>query len=123
MQFVILSPQTLLPAGFPITREEVIRIVHIGESTLEKRVNEFAGTNASDFTAIEFEEHSKEFDKKEQFQLEQMESVAMLEGPKSTPEQGCEHLCEYLILYILKYVKPNQHFSRICPPHLFVTMP
>ena len=42
-------------AGFERTKRDVIRVVHIGASTLAKRVNEFAGTSASEYTADDFE--------------------------------------------------------------------
>ena len=86
-----------MPAGFPITRADVIRIVHIGDSTLEKRVSEFAGTDASALTAIEFEEHSKELERDEQLRLDTISTAAALAGPLPLPEHGCEHLGEYLI--------------------------
>lgn len=70
----------------------MIRIVHIGESTLEKRVSEFAGTDASALTAVEFEEHSKELERDEQLRLENIGTAAALAGPLPTPEHGCEHI-------------------------------
>ena len=42
-------------AGFERTKQDVIRVVHIGASTLAKRVNEFAGTSASEYTRDDFE--------------------------------------------------------------------
>ena len=48
------------PAGFQTSKNDVIRVVHVGEATLDKRVSEFSKTDASDLTALEFEEHSKQ---------------------------------------------------------------
>lgn len=42
-------------AGFERTKRDVIRVVHIGASTLAKRVSEFAGTSASEYTVDDFE--------------------------------------------------------------------
>ena len=42
-------------AGFERTKRDVIRVVHIGASTLSKRVTEFAGTSASSYTFDDFE--------------------------------------------------------------------
>ena len=46
------------PAGFERTKRDVIRVVHIGATTLAKRVTEFAGTSASAYTFDDFEVRS-----------------------------------------------------------------
>ena len=48
------------PAGFQTSKNDVIRVVHVGETTLDKRVSESSKPAASDLTALEFEEHSKQ---------------------------------------------------------------
>lgn len=44
--------------GFDITRKDIIKIVSIGESTLQHRISELRGTAASEMTVTEFEVHS-----------------------------------------------------------------
>ncbi len=46
-------------AGFERTKRDVIRVVHIGATTLAKRVTEFAGTSASAYTFDDFEVHGE----------------------------------------------------------------
>lgn len=41
--------------GFERTKKDVVSVVHIGENTLAKRLNEFATTSAGDLTAEEFQ--------------------------------------------------------------------
>ena len=45
--------------GLQLSRKDVIKVVSIGETTIQHRVSELRGTNASDMTLAEFHEHSK----------------------------------------------------------------
>eukprot|EP00884_Botryococcus_braunii_P010429 jgi/Botrbrau1/19388/Bobra.0338s0018.1 len=46
--------------GFQTTRRQVISVVHIGASTLGKRVDEFGATRAGDLTVADFNRRSRE---------------------------------------------------------------
>lgn len=48
--------------GFERTKREIISVVHVGWSTVEKRVMEFAQSDVGDLTVAEFEKKAKEIE-------------------------------------------------------------
>lgn len=54
---------TIALTGFSTTRREVISVVHIGASTLGKRVEEFGATRAGNMKVAEFDRRSREEDR------------------------------------------------------------
>ena len=64
--------------GVPRSKKAVIAAVHVGETTLEKRLNEFEETTTGSMTADEFEGHALELETKQRLELE---------GPSGDPGQ------------------------------------
>ena len=86
----------MLSAGFALTKAQVIRVVHVGEATLDKRVSEFTNTDEASLTAIEFKSHI------EQEVKQQEEHLLALEGPSSSRPalegpviEGCTHVSKF----------------------------
>ncbi len=74
--------------GDPRTKREIVNVVHIGEFTLSKRLNEFATTPAGEMNKQEFLEHSELLEKQEKLAIEQAQSEALAEGKIG----GCFHV-------------------------------
>lgn len=74
-----------------------MRVVHIGVSTLDKRVSEVTSTGASDFTVVEFEEHSRQLEAAEQQTIQQLERQATLlpQGGPGPKGNHCIHISEH----------------------------
>ena len=87
-------PSSLLGGvtGFQLAKADVVRIVHVGEATLDRRVTEFADTDAGALTVVEFEDRSKQIEDEEQLQIEAMEPLPALPAPAGPVTHGCEHL-------------------------------
>ena len=88
------TPSSLLDnvTGFQLAKADVIRVVHVGESTLDKRVAEFADTAAGALTVVEFEDRSRQIEDEEQLQIDAMEPLPALPAPDGPVTHGCEHL-------------------------------
>ena len=70
-------------------------MVHIGEGTLSKRVDEFASTSAGALTVEEFEDAVRVGDHSQQRLLQQAASRNLLEGTTADGQQiGCSHTRE-----------------------------
>ncbi|KAK9803483.1 hypothetical protein WJX73_006996 [Symbiochloris irregularis] len=82
--------------GLNKTKREVVAVVHIGEGTLSKRVEEFAGTSAGALTVEEFEDNVKAGDQDRQRLLQDVASRnLLLEGAAHEGSQvGCSHTRE-----------------------------
>ena len=53
------APIAAACAGHAKSKKEIVGVVHIGETTLLKRVNEFSSTEAGGLTVDEFETHTQ----------------------------------------------------------------
>ncbi len=93
-------------AGFERRKAEIVSVVHIGETTLAKRVSEFAQTSAGELTATEFELRASELRIEQDRAAEIAGSAAVpaLEAPGAATTSddpatavvryGCEHMRE-----------------------------
>lgn len=79
--------------GFSLSKQDVIRVVHVGETTLSKRVSEFTNTGEASLTAIEFKDHIRKDEDEETRQIEALDSLAGLSAPDGGPvSHGCQHI-------------------------------
>ena len=88
-------------AGFSLTKAEVIAVVHVGETTLSKRVSEFAATNEASLTAQKFKQYVIKDEEAEEEHLQALRDPLRkpaLEGPDE------EYLCPHAS-------KPLQSFA------------
>ena len=76
--------------GSPKTKRDIVNVVHIGEFTLSKRLNEFATTPAGEMNKQEFLEHSEMLEKQEKLAIENAKGEA---APKNMIG-GCVHLSQ-----------------------------
>lgn len=79
-------------AGFSLTKAEVIAVVHVGETTLSKRVSEFAATNEASLTAQKFKQYVIKDEEAEEERLQALRDPLRkpaLEGPDE--ENLCPH--------------------------------
>ncbi|KAI8105592.1 hypothetical protein M9434_000176 [Picochlorum sp. BPE23] len=74
--------------GEPRTKRDIVNVVHIGEFTLSKRLNEFATTPAGEMNKKEFLKHSEMMEKQEKMAIENARGE---EAPKNLIG-GCMHL-------------------------------
>ncbi len=74
--------------GKPRTKREIVNVVHIGEFTLSKRLNEFATTPAGGMNKQEFLQHSEMLERTERMAIDRAEGVALPEGKIG----GCCHV-------------------------------
>ena len=74
--------------GKPRTKREIVNVVHIGEFTLSKRLNEFATTPAGGMNKQEFLEHSEMLERTERLAIERARGEALPEGSIG----GCCHV-------------------------------
>ena len=86
----------LAPAGFDKSKRDVVAVVHIGQSTLSKRVDEFASTAAAELTVEEFEDSVRADDRAQQQLVQDADARNLLEGPVSheglqQAMVGCSH--------------------------------
>ena len=56
--------------GVPRSKREVIAAVHVGETTLAKRLSEFEETSTGSMTAEEFKHHAHELEERQRLELE-----------------------------------------------------
>lgn len=74
-------------AGFEKSKREVVSVVHVGESTLAKRVNEFALTSSGDMTLQEFEDQVKALE------ASQKKTLTSIGAPAPKDDcVGCQHM-------------------------------
>jgi transcription factor IIIB subunit 2 len=66
--------------GNPRTKREIVNVVHIGEFTLSKRLNEFATTPAGGMNKQEFLEHSEMLERQEKMAIENAKGEALPEN-------------------------------------------
>jgi hypothetical protein len=79
--------------GFRRSKRDVVAVVHIGEHTLARRLDEFASTTAGELTFQSFENHARAIEAETQLLLqdaqpEEAPSSLAIEAAKT----GCEHL-------------------------------
>lgn len=74
--------------GKPRTKREIVNVVHIGEFTLSKRLNEFATTPAGGMNKQEFLQHSEMLERTERMAIDRAVGVALPEGTIG----GCCHV-------------------------------
>ena len=79
--------------GFMRSKRDVVTVVHIGEHTLARRLDEFASTTAGELTFESFENHARALEAETQLLLqdappEEAPSSLAIEAAKT----GCEHL-------------------------------
>lgn len=79
--------------GFRRSKRDVVAVVHIGEHTLARRLDEFASTTAGELTFESFENHARAIEAETQLLLqdappEEAPSGLAIEAAKT----GCEHL-------------------------------
>ena len=81
--------------GSPKTKRDIVNVVHIGEFTLSKRLNEFATTPAGEMNKQEFLKHSEMLEKQEKLAIESARGEAapkdMIGGCMHLSMQGVEH--------------------------------
>lgn len=81
--------------GSPKTKRDIVNVVHIGEFTLSKRLNEFATTPAGGMNKQEFLQHSEMLEKQEKLAIESAQGEAapkdMIGGCMHLSMQGVEH--------------------------------
>ena len=74
--------------GHKVTKREILALLHVGETTVDKRLGEFAATEAGSLTPEEFIEHS---------QMEEAEARKLLEAPPKpvscAAREGTTHAC------------------------------
>lgn len=83
-------------AGHEVTKRDVVAVVHVGQATLSKRMDEFASTSAAELSIIEFEDAVKAADASQQQLLQETASRQALEGPPAEGRSsvGCSHTRE-----------------------------
>ena len=74
--------------GKPRTKREIVNVVHIGEFTLSKRLNEFATTPAGGMNKQEFLQHSEMLERTERMAIDRAVGIALPEGTIG----GCCHV-------------------------------
>lgn len=74
--------------GNPKTKRDIVNVVHIGEFTLSKRLNEFATTPAGGMNKKEFLKHSEMLERQEKLAIENARGEAAPKGMIG----GCMHL-------------------------------
>lgn len=79
--------------GFQTTRRQVISVVHIGASTLGKRVDEFGATRAGDLTVADFNRRCRE---QERLLRDYMSEAAERDSLPEDEELLCIHIREAL---------------------------
>ena len=84
----------MLHAGFEKTKADIVRVVHVGEATLAKRLSEFTHTSAGELTVDEFEVMDKRLAIQQDRSLDAMQPLAL--PVPDTDGSGCEHLSEPL---------------------------
>ncbi len=65
------------------TKRDIIGVVHIGNTTLDKRVREFATTTAAALTVAEFDEQAEELELETQRLLEEKVCLSVADEPTS----------------------------------------
>lgn len=88
MNKTVLTVNGSLHTGFPKTKRQVVEVVHIGESSLAKRLIEFSSTEAGSFKFSQFDEYSKALEAQELLSLNEATAAP-------APERllaGCEHM-------------------------------
>lgn len=74
--------------GDPRTKREIVNVVHIGEFTLSKRLNEFSTTPAGEMNKQEFLEHSEMLERQEKLAIEHAKSETLAHDQIG----GCYHV-------------------------------
>jgi len=85
--------------GFRRKKADVVAVVHVGENTLQQRLDEFENTEAGLLTAEEFDVSAKQLEAQQAALSEQVESG---EGGDPTGTLTCEH----------RDVETVQHFAH-----------
>ena len=70
----------------------MIRVVHVGETTLDKRVSEFNTTDEASLTAAEFRDHIRKEEEEEALRLQALDHLAALPAPEGSANHGCSHV-------------------------------
>lgn len=103
-------------AGHPLTKAEVIQVVHVGEATLDKRVSEFTTTDEASLTAFEFRERIARDERDEAERIESLRDplgqAPALMGPQ---QQGCQHVSKFCqhMLGICQNNGMPEHFQQL----------